>query len=68
MMRLEALNESMVEKNAEITSRVRELEKVNHNLREEVLVYRSKMAEQDLSSDKMAQYFDTAMHSLKTEN
>lgn len=58
----------MSEKNNELSSRVKELEKVNHNLREEVFVYRNKMAEHDLSNDKMAQYYDTSLQACKNEN
>jgi hypothetical protein len=41
------------------------LEKVNLNLKEEVMVCRSKIAERDHSSDKINQYVETAMQSLK---
>ena len=33
-LKLELTNENIAEKNAELTSKVNELEKINHNLRE----------------------------------
>ena len=68
LLKAEVLNESMSEKNSELAGRVRELEKVNHNLKEEVMVYKGKMAERDHSADKLNQYVETAMHSLRGEN
>jgi hypothetical protein len=41
---------------------------VNLNLKEEVMVYKSKIAERDQSTDKISQYMETAMQSLKGEN
>ena len=55
-LKLELTNENIAEKNAELTSKVNELEKINHNLREQIFVYKSKISENDASSDKMNQY------------
>ena len=41
-IKLELTNENISERNHELTARVKELEKVNHNLREEIYVYKSK--------------------------
>ncbi len=49
-------NESIVEKNSELTSRLKELEKLNQNLKEEIYVCKSKITENDASTDKMNQY------------
>jgi small-conductance mechanosensitive channel len=56
MIKLEISNESITERNNELTSRLEELEKVNHNLKEEICVFKSKLTEHDASSDKMNQY------------
>ena len=58
----------MNEKNSELTSRLKEMEKINHNLKEELFVYKSKVAENDVSSDKMSQYLEIALESCKSEN
>ena len=58
----------MNEKNSELTSRLKEMEKINHNLKEELFVYKSKIAENDVSSDKMSQYLEIALESCKSEN
>jgi hypothetical protein len=41
---------------------------VNGNLREEVMVYRSRMQERDQSSDKINGYVETALEALRGEN
>ena len=43
-IKLELTNENMTERNHELTARIKELEKVNSNQREEIFVYKSKAA------------------------
>ena len=47
---------------------MRELEHVNHNLREEIFVCKAKMADNDASTDKMNQYLEIALESCRNEN
>jgi preprotein translocase subunit SecD len=68
LIKYELLNESMSERNNDLTSRLQEFEKLNHNLREEIFVYKTKLAENDLSSDKMNQYLEIALQSCRGEN
>jgi hypothetical protein len=37
------------------------MEKINHNLKEELFVYKNKPNESDASSDKMNQYLEIAL-------
>lgn len=50
------MNESINEKNSQLTSRMKELEKINQNLREEIYVFKGKVAQNENSSDKINQY------------
>lgn len=61
MIKLEMSYENAIEKNSELTSRLKDLEKVNHNLKEEIYIFKSKQAENDASSDKMNQYLEIAL-------
>ena len=67
-MKLELANESMKEKNSELTSRLKQLQKVNENLKQEIFVCRSKITDNEVSSDKMNQYLEIALESCRSEN
>lgn len=42
------------------------MEKLNHNLKEEIFVYKNRLAENDISSDKMNQYLEIALESCRS--
>ncbi len=56
MIKYEVLNESMNDKNNELTDRLKQLEEINQNLKEQVYFFKNKVAQSDVSSDKMTQY------------
>ena len=56
LMKVDIANESLSQNNQALLNKVKDLENVNHNLREEIFVCKSKMTENDASTDKMNQY------------
>lgn len=68
MIKVELLNEVLTNRSNELAERVKELEVSNNSFREELIVYKNRVAEYGTSSDKVGQYMELALESCKGEN
>ena len=67
-MKLQIEKKSLEEKNQELNSRVKEMERSIDELRQQTIIYKSKVIDQDTSSEKVGHYMEMALESCRNEN